>query len=390
MAESAKSEDEKPIDPHQPVIDLEAEDVIEAGTASKPAAPLSPHPQRKSWLRLWPHISIAIVALLAGAWAYKNYGQGLWPSDAVTAMAARIDTLEAESRTLNRQLSGLGATLDQVNSETAGLARSLESLRSSSKTATETGASAKEAANNLKTRLTATEQRIAAMQKAIDALRATSPAAAPAVSSAFDPSALAALSARVDALEKDLAALQAKEPSPGAESATLLSQLMADLKAKLAAGAAYQSELDRVAQLVPAAPGLEALQAASASGLPTAAMLAEEAEGLSSTLPAPQNEGAQAADRSYWDSFSSMLGSIVKVRRVDQTDWRDVATAAASFAGEGDLKQAIKRIEASGGELPQALSQWRDKARARLAAEAALEEVQAAVLRQISALGGAQ
>jgi hypothetical protein len=230
------------------------------------------------------------------------------------------------------------------------------------------------------------------VQKAIDALKvAPAPSATTATPlPSIDTTAVAALSARVDALEKDLAALKAKEPSPGAESATLLSQLMADLNAKLAAGAPYQTELDRIAELVPAAPGLEPLQVSAAAGLPTAAMLAEEAKGLSASLPAPISDGAETADQSYWDSFSSMLSSVVKVRRLDQTDWRDVAAAAATFAGEGDLKQAIKRIEDSEGELPAALAQWRDKAKARLAAEAALEEVQAAVLRQISALGGAQ
>lgn len=389
MAEQAKSEDDKPIDPNSPVIDLEAEDVTEAKTSPDPAPQAAPRPRQKSALRYWPQASLAVLALLAGAWLYKNYGQGIWPSDIITAMSARVASLEAESKTLNDQLSGLGATLGEVKSESAGLAQSLEGLQSSSKTAVETGASAKAAADALKTQLTAAEQRIAAIQKTVDTLRTASTGTTTTAAPAIDAGALAALSARVDTLEKDLAALKAKGPEPGAKSATLLSQLMADLKAKLAAGASYQGELDRIAELVPAAPGLEPLRASAASGLPTAAMLAEEAKSLSASLPPPASDEAEAADQGYWDSLSSILSSVVTVRRLDQTDWRDVAAAAATFASEGDLKQAIKKIEDSEGDVPAALAQWRDKAKARLAAETALEEVQAAVLRQISALGGA-
>jgi hypothetical protein len=388
MAEQAKSEDEQPIDPKTPVIDLEAEDVTEERASPDPAPLPPPRPQRKSLSRYWPQASLAVLALLAGAWLYKNYGQGIWPSDAITAMAAKIETLEAETKTLTSQLSGLGATLDQVKSETAGLAQTIDTLRASSGAAAATGASAKQAADALKAQLAATEQRIATVQKAIDALKIASTNAPATTPSAIDTTALAALSSRVDALEKDVAALKAKGPSAGAQSATLLSQLMADFKAKLAAGAPYRSELDRIVQLVPAAPGLESLQGSAASGIPTAAMLAEEAKGLSASLPAPKSD--DEVGQSYWNSFSSMLSSIVKVRRLDQTDWRDVAAQASTLAAEGDLQQAIKHIEESEGEVPQALTQWRDKAKARLAADQALEEVQAAVFRQIPALGGAQ
>jgi hypothetical protein len=371
------------------VIDLEAEDVAEARDSPDPPPHAPPQPQRKSAVRYWPQAALAALALLAGAWLYKNYGQGIWPSDAITAMSARIGTLEAESRTLTHQLSGLGATVDQAKTETASLAQTIEALRSSGETAMSTGATAKETADALKAQLAATEQRLAMVQKTIDALK-PAPAGTPTTAPpSIDTTALASLSARVDALEKDLAGLKAKGPSPGAESATLLSQLMADLSAKLAAGAPYQSELDRIKALVPAAPGLESLSASAAAGLATAAMLAEDAKTLSASLPAPASHNAEAANQGYWDAFFSMLSSVVKVRRLDQTDWRDVAVAAAAFASQGDLEQAIRRIEDSEGELPAALARWRDKAKARLAAEAALEQVQAAVLRQISALGGA-
>ena len=52
------------------------------------------------------------------------------------------------------------------------------------------------------------------------------------------------------------------------------------------------------------------------------------------------------------------------------------------------LNQAIAVIDASEGEKPMALTQWRDRAAARLQLQQAMVELSEAVLRQISALGG--
>ena len=49
-----------------------------------------------------------------------------------------------------------------------------------------------------------------------------------------------------------------------------------------------------------------------------------------------------------------------------------MAEKAAAFAEAGDLTQAIAVIDAAEGEKPMALSQWRDRAAARLKLEAAV------------------
>jgi hypothetical protein len=67
-----------------------------------------------------------------------------------------------------------------------------------------------------------------------------------------------------------------------------------------------------------------------------------------------------------------------------------LAEKASAFAEAGDLPQAIALIDAAEGAKPSAISQWRDRAVARLKLEAALDTVSQAVLRQIAALGGAQ
>ena len=67
-----------------------------------------------------------------------------------------------------------------------------------------------------------------------------------------------------------------------------------------------------------------------------------------------------------------------------------MAEKCASLAEVPDLNQAIGIIDATEGDKPTAISQWRDRAAARLKLEAALDQVSQAVLRQISSLGGAQ
>ena len=83
------------------------------------------------------------------------------------------------------------------------------------------------------------------------------------------------------------------------------------------------------------------------------------------------------------------LSGIISIRPIGDTDWRQVADKAAAFAEAGDLTQAISTIDAGEGEKPMALSQWRDRAAARLQLEAAVGQVSEAVLRQIAATGGA-
>jgi hypothetical protein len=94
------------------------------------------------------------------------------------------------------------------------------------------------------------------------------------------------LSSRIDALEKDLMSLKASKNSGAADTA-VLSQSLADLKAKIGSGVGYGPELERVQRLAPAAPGLDVLALNAAQGLPDAKGLAAELTALAETLPKP-------------------------------------------------------------------------------------------------------
>jgi hypothetical protein len=204
-----------------------------------------------------------------------------------------------------------------------------------------------------------------------------------------DGGALAALALRIEALEKDVASLKSAGNAGGGETVAALSQALADLKAKIAAGAAYQDEYDRIARMVPAAEGLDILAIHASRGLPGAQALAGELKELMPSLPRP-GTGDSAGGSSYWDSLWNTLTSVVKIRDIGEADWPALAGECASLAAAGELIQCMTLLDKAEGTKPAALSQWRDRAAARLELEAAAEQVSQAVLRQIAALGGGQ
>jgi hypothetical protein len=202
-----------------------------------------------------------------------------------------------------------------------------------------------------------------------------------------DPSALAVLAQRLDALEKDVASLKTvSAPSDQSAATATLSQSLSDLKAKIAAGASYRAELERISRMVPAAAGLDTLSANANEGLPTAVGLAAELTGLIPLLPRPEI-ALPSSENSYLDSFWDAMKSVITIRRIGETDWQDLAAKCAALAESGDLAQAIEKIDAAEGAKPSALSGWRDRAAARIALEAALEDTSQAVLRQITSMG---
>jgi hypothetical protein len=411
MAKKHKPELEADVDPKAPVIDLKAEEVEDmdepAAAASESASgseagqeaaagPASPPPAAapaaaRSPARLWGAVALVALAAIGGAWAYKSYGARFWPSDEMTAMAARLATLEAENKTLSEQLRGIGTAVDALKASSGGIDETIKAAQAAADTALQNAAVAQEAARGQAEALATLEARTAATQQAIDALKAVlaaQPAAENGQARVVDTAALGELRARVETIEKDVADLKARGGTGGAEVATLLSQALADLKAKIAAGTPFADEMQRIANLVPAAPGLEVLERLAAHGVPSPAMLAEEAARLAETLTPPAPPPAAEADGSYWSTVLGVLGSVVKIRNIGETDWSDVALKASAAAADGNLREALA-LAAGEGPMPDGLRVWRERVQARIDADSATEALSAAVLRQIAAIGGA-
>ena len=395
---------------HRPqVIDLDAEEIRtepEAHTAAapdpdaaeKPASEAPPPPpphhaeKRGRGAATWI-IAALILGALGGGWLYRDVLSSYLPSNEMKALKAQVAALEVNNTDLAQQVATAQQAADAAAAAAATAGQNVEGAASAAK-------SAAAASGDLSQRLDALDQRLGSVESGLgsatadlDAFRkslSAAPSAAGGAAQPIDNAALAALAQRIDALEKDVASLKSPAAQAGGEDkasvTSALSQALSDLKAKAAAGAPYAPEYERIARMVPAAPGLDTVASHAELGLANAQGLTEE---LRAAIPAlPQPAAPQATDDSYFGTLMKSLSGIITIREIGEADWPAVAEKAAAFAESGDLDQAIAVIDAAEGEKPMALTQWRDRAAQRLQLDAAMAELSDAVIRQISALGG--
>lgn len=354
------------------IIDISPEDIIEHNADEKAAAP---KPSRK---RAQVGVAALLVAASAvgGGWIYRDLLANYLPSDQTQAVAARIKTLEDTSKAQGDKLEAVVGFTDELKSQ-LGAALSAAEL-------------AKKQSGELMLESTTTKNSIATLEKSLVAAAATvddlkskiATGGAPQISGGVDTSSL---SGRIDRLEKDVASLKATGGTAKADTA-LLSQSLADLKAKVAGGAAYPDEVGRIARMVPAAEGLDILQAQAVTGLPTAQRLSVELKAIIPTLP-KVDSASSPQDESWWGSAVNMMSGLVTIKTVGIADWQQLATECAGLAERGDLQKAITLLEQSEGALPAELQQWHDRAALRLSLEQALDKTSSAVLREIAAKG---
>ena len=350
-----------------PVIDLEAEDVSPAADTGdtevpkeEPTSPSPPPPEKPPfWTTKRIAGVVAVIALVLGAWAYREFGAKWWPPSAMSAMEERLGTLEASNRTLNEQLVALSGAFDNFKS----------------------GATQGAAAQTNKT--ITIEAKLAELDKAVAELRQSAASQGSASQGSTNPAALAEITQRIERLEQQVAALHeagTTPPATGNENFAEATQALAELKAKFQAGVAYKEELDRIAVYVPQNADLAELAPFASSGIANAQALSAVLDSLVPSLAAPSADESQTGETS---GFWAWVGTVVKVRDLNTLDWADLARSAALDAKAGDLKGAIARLEEPGGDLPPALADWRDKARQRLKAESAMAQLAAAVTQII-------
>jgi hypothetical protein len=385
MTEDARETPDSPVKPQ--VIELAAEDVTEVkDKASEPPAepePVpepEPEPPRRRGMKGFL-VAALLLGAVGGGWIYRDLLSTYFPSSAIADLQNRMGALEANNKELLQQLA---AASDSASAGANAFARFDQSVKDLAGSVSGTA----DKINGLDQRLTATETAIAAAKADLSTLRNALSTSGTTAGGSIEGSALAALVQRIDALEKDVVSLKSGAiPSGNVAAAAALSQSLADLKAKIATGSAYPEEYDRIARMVPAAPGLDVLAAYAAKGLPTAQGLARELHDLAPTLPAPETP-APPENPSYLDQIWDSLTSIITIRDTGVVDWRGLAESVAATADTGDLAAAVAAVDAAEGTKPAGLDQWRDRAAARLKLEKAVEEAAGAVLRQITALGG--
>jgi hypothetical protein len=382
MTTDDKDADDAAVKPR--VIDLEAEDVTVESDPPQDSAPPPPPRGRKSGGTMRWVTGALIVGGLAGGWLYRDFLSDYFPAAEITGLRARVGTLEAGSKTHTEQLAAVSGTVDSVSGKLTSLEQLTTESVAQSRGGQEKIAAIESRVAALEENLKITDEDLARLQTAIASISVKPGTGAP------DPAALVSLGLRIDALEKDIASLKSRgsgDSNNRTAAMAALSQSLSDLKAKIAAGTSYRDELDRIARMVPAAAGLDVLQAHAAEGLPAPAGLAAE---LRAAIPALPRPDATPDSGGYWDGLWNTLTSVVKIRDIGEADWPALAEDCAALAQSSDLPQAIARIDAAEGAIPQAINHWRERAAARLKLEAALAGMAQAVERQIVSLGGGQ
>jgi hypothetical protein len=361
------------------IIDLDADQVVEdvQRTPVEDTVVIAPKPRRK---RTWLLGAAAIVAVaVGGGWLYKDVLSAYLPSDQVQALSNKVSVLESSNTSLREQLASVEKLAAQLKSDVDSMEAKDAELSGITEAAQKSQADAAD-------KLTALEQALGVTNRAVTDLAARPAVSTDGTVAPPDTAVIAAMQQRIDSLEKDVASLKAK-PAAETDNRAALSQGLSDLKAKIAAGAGYRDEYERINRMVPAAAGLDVLERHAALGLPDSQGLAAELRGLIGDLPKPIVPGPVPESQSWWSGIYNSLSDLITIRIEGDVDWPSAASAAAALAESGDLPQAIEQMSKIEGEKPGGVQQWIDRANARLAVEVALKSVEDAVLRVIAAKG---
>ncbi|HKS90006.1 MAG TPA: hypothetical protein VJR70_11235 [Stellaceae bacterium] len=201
------------------------------------------------------------------------------------------------------------------------------------------------------------------------------------------------LVARLDALDKSIHARAATDMG---DTALLLDLLQ--IRAAVSAGRSFAAEYDVLVRLARGRPEIESAAApladAAKSGVATRSALADKLRGLGSAIAAKPS----AAAANVTDTILARLGRLVTIRRIDNGAAQaidDSGPAAAVAAADralagGDLDAAIKAIGKLTGTPAEAAAPWLRLAQQRLAAEAALRRIEAALSARIGSPGAAE
>jgi hypothetical protein len=199
---------------------------------------------------------------------------------------------------------------------------------------------------------------------------------------------LSALAARVDKIETALAApksetrVASEKPSSG-DNAAAIAIIAGALETRLAAGAPLGSEVGALQRLGVDAAQVAPLQAV-ANGAATNGALAASFEAAAPKALAAASAGENGG---VVDRFLAHARNLVRVRDLNETPGDDPQTLASQIEAasrRGDIAQAL----AAFGRLPEAARQaagdWPALARARQAADAALQSIREAAIARLA------
>ena len=199
---------------------------------------------------------------------------------------------------------------------------------------------------------------------------------------------LAALAARIDKIEAALASPKnetrvAEEKLAAADNATTIAIIAEVAEERLRSGAGFGHELATLQRLGVDAAALAPLEAV-VNGAPTNDALATS---FSAVAPHVLAATSQPDTGSVTDRFLSHLHNLVKVRELNETAGDDPQALVSQIEAEsrrGDIGAAVATFDKLPEAARKAAGDWPTLARARQAAEAALQSIREAAVGQLA------
>jgi hypothetical protein len=313
----------------------------------------------------------------------------------------RLGALEAQAKQTN---AALGAEANRDSSAVAALEKRIGALEASAGAsnttdldkriaALEAASAGNGAASDATQRLTAQAKDLRAdVDAEKGALPDLSARVAKLESSAPNASAagpdLAALAARVDKVEGALAAPKsetrvAADKPAAADNATTIAILAAVAEERLRSGAGFVPELSALQRLGVDSAALAPLQAV-VNGAPTNSALAASFDAVAPHVLAATSAPEQG---SVTDRFLAHLHNLVKVRELNETagdDPQALVSQIEAASRRGDIGAALASFDKLPEAARKAAGDWSTLARARAAADAALQSIREAAVGQLA------
>jgi hypothetical protein len=329
-----------------------------------------------SW---WPAAGLAAVLLavaLVGMWFLTSADTGRLDQQAqrlddvsnqVQIQTSRLDAAEQALSALQSEVSQMASSVSELQSTAEANRQSLERISQTIENLSSDGAGALagEAVGELQNTLQSLDARVAGLEQGSD---------------------LDDLTGRIGRMEEEIVSLREQEAQRvgQAEADTALGRAYAALTASIGAGEPFGEELEAVAAELPNAPGLQTLRPIAGEGAPTVAQLQLRLEEIAAGLPQAEPGEAAAEGDGFLGTLGQRLQGMVTVRRADEADMPAALDRALEALQRDDVQAAIAEIEPVSETPSDDIESWLADARKRRDAQAGLDELSDAVLRQFA------
>lgn len=352
------------------------------------------------------------LAVAGGAW-YAGFVPAVDNNrSAIDQQTGAIDALRSEMEALRAQVSDASASspagpdlsgdLEALRGEVATLSQSLQGVRDEvAVLGSASGAGGNgEAAAALGERLSGIEQRLQGLSDSVSA--GGGGLDAPAVRALIDEAtaplaerigqaneaasaaqaAIAGLESTVAALQQGMSAIDEKLAQNGGQADVARAIAATALKSAIDRGQPFMAELETFASVTGGGEAVDALRSMAATGVPTRAAIAEEANDAAYAMI----DAAQALpeDAGFMDRLSASARSLVKSRPVGTPEGdkpADIAARMVSAVERGDYGAALAEYEAMPEAGQAAVADFAARLKARLEADRLVDDVLSSALK---------